>query len=76
MKLQLVYMSVVSIDPACSGSDFYELCTKEKHPKHIACIATDKAGAKLIRKLIQQKQRKSRKPKGMVYGIKIKKKRR
>lgn len=50
MKLQLVWIPF-------SGCPYiprphYDLCTKEKKPTWVACIATDKKGAKMIRKWI------------------------
>jgi hypothetical protein len=50
MKLQLVWIN----RPCCVVKvPHYDLCTDEKKPCNIACIATDKAGAKQIRKWIR-----------------------
>jgi len=51
-KLQLVYLP--NKDMGCIPHAHYDLCTLEKEPKNVACILTDKAGAKLIRHWINQ----------------------
>ena len=49
MKLKLTYINI----PCCAVRvPHYDLHTDEKEPKNIACIVTDKNGAKLIRKAL------------------------
>jgi len=50
MKLKLTYV------PSCLEVvvPHYDLHTNDKNPVNIACIATDKNGAKLIREWIKQ----------------------
>ena len=52
MKLQLVYLSNKNMN--CIPHPHYDLCTVEKEPKNVACILTDKDGAKLIRKWVKE----------------------
>jgi len=52
-KLQLIYIRLPKGIVGCIPESHYDLCTLEKEPKNIACILTDKEGAKLIRKWIR-----------------------
>ena len=52
MKLKLTYIN--SQTGVCIPHPHYDLHTDEEDPKNIACILTDKEGAKLIRKWIKQ----------------------
>lgn len=54
-KLQLVYLKDKNL--GCIPHAHYDLCTNEKEPQNIACILTDKDGAKLIRKWIKNYNR-------------------
>jgi hypothetical protein len=51
MKLQLVYLKEKGM--ACISHAHYDLCTIEKEPKNVACILTDKSGARLLRSWIK-----------------------
>jgi len=53
-KLQLIYIRLPYGTPGCIPQSHYDLCTFEKNPQNIACILTDKDGAKLLRKWIIQ----------------------
>ena len=50
-KLKLVYIRHKDMD--CIKHPHYDLCTDEKSPANVACILTDKDGAKLFRKWIK-----------------------
>ena len=52
MKLQLIWIPF----KGCPYIDkpHYDLCTIEKSSYNIACIATDKKGAKIIRRLLKE----------------------
>jgi len=50
-KLKLVYMPFKG--GGCISHPHYDLCTNEKEPSNVACILTDKEGAKLLRKWIK-----------------------
>lgn len=51
-KLKLTYLK--EKNSMCISRPHYDLHTIEKQPSNIACILTDKTGAKLIRKWIRE----------------------
>ncbi len=51
-KLKLTYIPYVGC--SCIQHPHYDLHTDEKEPSNVACILTDKEGAKLIRKWIKR----------------------
>lgn len=51
-KLQLVYLRNKNL--GCIPHAHYDLCTTGKDPQNVACILTDKDGAKLIKKWIKE----------------------
>lgn len=51
-KLKLTYVRLPVGTFGCIPENHYDLHTDEKEPTNIACILTDKEGAKLIRKWI------------------------
>lgn len=51
-KLQLVYLRDKYL--GCIPHAHYDLCTLEDEPLNVACILTDKEGAKLIRGLLKE----------------------
>jgi hypothetical protein len=53
MKLKLTYIRIPEGTPGCIPRSHYDLHTDEKQPSNIACILTDKDGAKLLRKWIK-----------------------
>ena len=50
-KLKLTYIQFKCITV---NVPHYDLHTDEKHPSNVACISTDKEGAKLIRKWVKE----------------------
>jgi hypothetical protein len=54
-KLKLTYIPFKHA--SCIQHPHYDLHTVEKNPSNVACILTDKTGAKLIRKWIQNYNR-------------------
>ena len=53
-KLKLTYIRLPRGTVDCIPENHYDLHTDEKEPENIACILTDKDGAKLLRKWIKQ----------------------
>lgn len=51
-KLKLTYVKIPRGTQGCIPQSHYDLHTDEKYPSNIACILTDKEGAKFIRSLI------------------------
>ena len=54
MKLKLTYIRIPKGTQGCIPESHYDLHTIEKEPSNIACILTNKEGAKLIRKWIKR----------------------
>ena len=53
-KLKLTYIRLPKGTIGCIPESHYDLHTDEKEPLNVACILTDKDGAKLIRGLIKK----------------------
>jgi hypothetical protein len=53
IKLKLTYIKLSNGIAGCIPQSHYDLHTIEKNPSNIACILTNKEGAKLIRKWIR-----------------------
>ncbi len=53
-KLQLTYIRLPEGVSGCIPRSHYDLHTIEKNPSNVACILTDKEGAKLIRSWVKK----------------------
>ena len=51
-KLKLTYIRLPKGTQGCIPESHYDLHTDEEKPSNVACILTDKEGAKLIRGLL------------------------
>lgn len=52
MKLQLVYLAYKNM--SCIQHPHYDLCTKEKDPKGVACIlSSGKESNKILKKMVK-----------------------
>ncbi len=59
MELKLTYIRVSKGTVGCIPESHYDLHTVEKRPSNLACILTDKDGAKLIRAWIRKHNEKN-----------------
>lgn len=52
-KLKLTYIRIPKGTVGCIPQSHYDLHTDEVEPKNIACILTDKEGAKIIKDMVR-----------------------
>jgi len=52
-KVKLTYVRLPKGTKGCIEQSHYDLHTDEKNPSNIACVLTDKEGAKLLRSWIE-----------------------